>query len=101
MVIISIGGLNARLAFAIAAAAFGSAFQHGYNLGVMNAPLGLIEDWLNQTSATENEVNDTASNSTRTYMDKSETTMIVSIIVSIYCVGGMVGGSLTGFFANR
>ncbi|ROT83272.1 hypothetical protein C7M84_023555 [Penaeus vannamei] len=101
MVIISIGGLNARLAFAIAAAAFGSAFQHGYNLGVMNAPLGLIEDWLNETSSTDSGLNDTMSNNTRTYMDKSETTMIVSIIVSIYCVGGMIGGSLTGFFANR
>ncbi|XP_069974102.1 solute carrier family 2, facilitated glucose transporter member 1-like isoform X2 [Penaeus vannamei] len=94
-------GLNARLAFAIAAAAFGSAFQHGYNLGVMNAPLGLIEDWLNETSSTDSGLNDTMSNNTRTYMDKSETTMIVSIIVSIYCVGGMIGGSLTGFFANR
>lgn len=91
MVVIRIPGINARLAFAVAAAALGSAFQHGYNLGVMNAPLELMEDWLN---ATHHE---------RTGEDLSDggKTMIISIIVSIYCVGGMIGGSLTGYFANR
>ncbi|CAB0001304.1 unnamed protein product [Nesidiocoris tenuis] len=62
-------GLTGRLVYTIAAAAFGSAFQHGYNTGVVNAP--------------------------------AEITMIWSTIVSVFCVGGMIGGSIVGVVADR
>ncbi|XP_069188411.1 solute carrier family 2, facilitated glucose transporter member 1 isoform X2 [Procambarus clarkii] len=84
-------GLNARLAFAISAAAFGSAFQHGFNLGVINAPLKLIGEWMNTTNFDRNEE----------YLTETKQTMLISIMVSIYCIGGMIGGALTGFFAER
>lgn len=88
-------GLNPRLAFAIAAAAVGSAFQHGYNLGVVNAPQKLIEEWIlgvirNQTDA-----------SPPSDADQTKVTMIFSIAVSIYCVGGMLGGAITGLVAEK
>ncbi|XP_069946934.1 solute carrier family 2, facilitated glucose transporter member 1-like isoform X3 [Cherax quadricarinatus] len=86
-----IQGLNARLSYVIIAAAFGSAFQHGFNLGVINAPLKLIGDWMNTTSYDRSEM----------YLTETEKTMIISIMVSIYCIGGMIGGALTGFFAER
>ncbi|XP_075213581.1 facilitated glucose transporter protein 1-like isoform X2 [Lycorma delicatula] len=83
-------GLNGRLAFAIAASAFGSAFQHGYNTGVVNAPEGLIEDWIYDIGR-----NRTGSS------DQSSVTLIWSVAVSIFCVGGMIGGAATGFVADK
>ncbi|XP_050691339.1 solute carrier family 2, facilitated glucose transporter member 1-like isoform X1 [Eriocheir sinensis] len=84
-------GLNARLAFAISAAAFGSAFQHGYNLGVINNPQALIESWINATYTDRHDEP----------MSEQKRTFVFSIIVSIYCAGGMFGGAMTGFFAER
>lgn len=84
-------GLNGRLAFAIAAAALGSSFQHGYNTGVVNAPQQLIEDWISELKA----------NRTGVPTKQSEVTMIWSIAVSIFCVGGMIGGSMVGSIADR
>lgn len=84
-------GLNARLAFAIAAAALGSAFQHGYNLGVMNAPLAKMKSWLNETNTIR----------TGEPLDETGETLIISWVVSIYCIGGMIGGAATGLFAER
>ncbi|GAB1859517.1 Solute carrier family 2, facilitated glucose transporter member 1 [Camponotus japonicus] len=83
--------LNARLAFAIAAAVFGSSFQHGYNSGVVNEPQQLMEDWISQVKM----------NRTGVPTSQSEVTLIWSVAVSIYCVGGMIGGSLVGWMADR
>ncbi|XP_065564356.1 solute carrier family 2, facilitated glucose transporter member 1-like [Artemia franciscana] len=86
-------GLNGRLVFAIAAAAIGSGFQHGYNIGVVNAPGKLIQEWINYTDYFR-------SNST-VVPTEATITWIWSVAVSVYCIGGMIGGSLTGFFAEK
>jgi len=84
-------GLNGRLAFAIAAAALGSAFQHGYNIGVVNAPSGLIRTWIHTSIF----------NRTGQDLPSSDVTMIWSWIVSVFCIGGIIGGSITGLVSER
>ncbi|XP_063223869.1 solute carrier family 2, facilitated glucose transporter member 1-like isoform X2 [Bacillus rossius redtenbacheri] len=87
-------GFNCRLAFAIAAGALGSAFQHGYNTGVVNAPQKLIEGWIRDIEANRSDIESWE-------VEKTKVTMVWSIAVSIFCVGGMIGGSITGIVAER
>lgn len=83
---------NGRLLFAIIASAFGSAFQHGYNTGVVNAPQALIEDWIRGV----------ISNRTGgSLVDKSQVTLIWAVAVAIFCFGGMIGGLATGIVAEK
>ena len=107
-------GLNLRLSFAIAAGAFGSAFQHGYNTGVLNAPQALITAWIgdnecqvnattgaNATRPDFNPSDATVSDSARCEVDEARVTLIWAWIVAIFCVGGMIGGTSCGFVASR
>ena len=97
-------GLNGRLAFGIFSAAFGSAFQHGYNTGVLNAPQSLITAWL-QKCPENNATASIGDNATATdagcAMTDVEVTGIWSLIVAIFCVGGMIGGTAVGTVASR
>ncbi|XP_042901268.1 solute carrier family 2, facilitated glucose transporter member 1 isoform X1 [Parasteatoda tepidariorum] len=84
-------GLTGHLVFAIAAAALGSSFQHGYNTGVVNAPQTLIQKFINQTYYEKhNEV-----------PSESTVVLIFSIMVSIFCLGGMVGALGTAYLAEK
>lgn len=89
-------GLNPRIAFAIAAGAFGSSFQHGYNTGVLNAPQGVMTDWL-KSQICDNDPESLDSEATC----ERDSILIWSWIVSIFCIGGMMGGSLVGFVSSR
>ena len=92
-------GLNFRLAFAIAAGAFGSAFQHGYNTGVVNAPQKLVMDWIMECNETMVEGEDDPT--TKCAMSEQDGTIIWSWIVASFCVGGVGGGSIVGLVASR
>lgn len=94
-------GLNFRLAFAITAGAFGSAFQHGYNTGVLNAPQKLIMAWIRDCNTTSEVGNATAvSDAGDACMTQGEVTLIWSWIVAAFCVGGIIGGSAVGVVGN-
>ncbi|XP_014256892.1 solute carrier family 2, facilitated glucose transporter member 1-like [Cimex lectularius] len=88
--------VNSQLAFAILSAAFGSAFQHGYNTGVLNAPKELIEKWIHGI-----KVNRSLAMGETGDVSEESVTLIFSLAVSLFCVGGMVGGCSVGFVAER
>ncbi|KAJ0184281.1 hypothetical protein K1T71_000704 [Dendrolimus kikuchii] len=87
-------GMNARLAFAIVSSTCWSAFQHGYNTGVLNAPQLVMRNWLHTAALS-------GTNRTLEAQDDPKVTTVWSIAVAIYCVGGMIGGVLTGVIADR
>ena len=90
--------LNGRLAFSIFAIAFGSGFQHGYNTGVLNAPQGLISKWIRDCD----QFNDTASDQKVSQQECNyEVASMWGLIVSVFCIGGVVGGSLIGLVSER
>ncbi|XP_054160487.1 solute carrier family 2, facilitated glucose transporter member 1-like isoform X2 [Oppia nitens] len=108
-------GLNSHLVFAISAAALGSSFQHGYNTGVVNAPQELVQKFIreahrerfqdltplhdifgNTTIGGHNSTTDTIGDD-----DLTTVNLIYSIMVSIFCIGGMIGALLTGYVAEK
>ena len=113
---VSLQDLTLRLAFAIAAGAFGSAFQHGYNTGVLNAPEGLIKDWIRKcdksptddSSSTETAIINATAAADGTEkecvsligMSEAEGVLIWSLVVSFFCVGGMFGGAAIGLVSG-
>lgn len=91
LLVIRIPGLTRHLIFAIAAAALGSSFQHGYNTGVVNNPQELVMDFINETYFARFDEEP----------GKQTVTIIFSIMVSIFCVGGMIGALMTAYVAEK
>ncbi len=93
------------MVFAISAAALGSSFQHGYNTGVVNAPQELVQKFISEahTERFQDLTMNITANSTANYINSSAGTvnLIYSIMVSIFCIGGMIGALLTGYVAEK
>ncbi|XP_034937945.1 glucose transporter type 1 isoform X2 [Chelonus insularis] len=83
-------GLTFFLAYAIFAAVLGM-LQFGYNTGVINAPQGNIANFMK----------DVYKNRYGKDMSERAVDRLYSIAVSIFAIGGMLGGFSGGIIANR
>ncbi|XP_057319701.1 glucose transporter type 1 isoform X6 [Microplitis mediator] len=83
-------GLTFFLAYAIFAAVFGM-LQFGYNTGVINAPQGNIANFMKDV------YKDRYGEDMPDYVVKN----LYSVAVSIFAIGGMIGGFSGGIIANR
>jgi SP family facilitated glucose transporter-like MFS transporter 1 len=83
----------------------GSSFQHGYNTGVVNAPQELVQKFIldAHTERFQDLTMNITANSTTADINSNTGTvnMIYSIMVSIFCIGGMIGALLTGYVAEK
>ncbi|TKR77551.1 hypothetical protein L596_018501 [Steinernema carpocapsae] len=82
--------LTAWLVFSVFAVTIGSSFQFGFHMGCINVPSKHITEWISTShSATfGQELSQTARD------------VIWSATVSLFAVGGMIGGLLSGYFAD-
>ncbi|XP_078523413.1 solute carrier family 2, facilitated glucose transporter member 11-like [Lissotriton helveticus] len=80
-----------NLILAACAAGIGGIFQYGYNVSVMNAPTKYIQTFINETLADRYQKE----------VDENTLTIIWSIIVSIFTLGGLVGSNMAGTLAVK
>ncbi|XP_050423471.1 glucose transporter type 1 isoform X2 [Adelges cooleyi] len=83
-------GLTFFLSYTILASMLGM-LQFGYNTGVINAPEGNIEKFIKDVFEDRYKKN----------MDSGRAELLYSFAVSIFAIGGMLGGFSGGIIANR
>ncbi|KAM4710059.1 solute carrier family 2, facilitated glucose transporter member 11-like isoform 2-T2 [Discoglossus pictus] len=79
------------LLLTMCAAGIGGTFQYGYNLTIINAPTMHIQKFVNQTWLER----------TGSQLDSTMITLIWSIVVSVYPLGGFLGALLAGPMAIK
>ncbi|XP_043851013.1 solute carrier family 2, facilitated glucose transporter member 5-like [Dromiciops gliroides] len=67
-------------------AAFGSSFQYGYNVAVVNSPSEIMKHFYNETYH----------NRTLTYMSGPIVTLLWGLTVSMFPLGGLIGSLIVG-----
>ncbi|XP_036855463.2 solute carrier family 2, facilitated glucose transporter member 5 [Manis javanica] len=85
------GKLTPVLALATLIAAFGSSFQYGYNVAVINSPAELMKDFYNETYSSR----------THEYLSEFSLTWLWSLSVSMFPFGGFLGSLMVGPLVNR
>uniref|UniRef100_A0ACB8EEV3 Solute carrier 2, facilitated glucose transporter member 5 n=2 Tax=Sphaerodactylus townsendi TaxID=933632 RepID=A0ACB8EEV3_9SAUR len=71
-------------------AAFGSSFQYGYNVSVINSPAPFMQDFYNETYFQRDG----------SYMDEDLMTALWSLTVSFFPLGGFFGSLMVGPMVN-
>ncbi|XP_074073077.1 solute carrier family 2, facilitated glucose transporter member 7-like [Macrotis lagotis] len=85
------GRLTPVLALATLAAAFGSAFQYGYNIAVVNTPHKVLKSFYNETYFERYGK----------FMDESFLLLLWSVTVSMFPLGGFLGALIVGPLVDR
>ncbi|KAM3659616.1 solute carrier family 2, facilitated glucose transporter member 5-like isoform 2-T2 [Ammospiza maritima maritima] len=83
-------GMTLPLALAALISAFGSSFQYGYNVSVINSPAPLMQDFYNSTYLERTGVP----------MDRGFQTLLWSLTVSMFPLGGLFGSLLVWPMVN-
>lgn len=84
-------GCFKKLIFAILSCIIGSSFQFGYHTGVVNLPQTIFEHF----------INDSIYYHQKKYVSAKTLPVIWGFTVSIYCVGGMIGGLLVSQLTQK
>lgn len=84
-------GCSWTLALTVCFAAIGGTFQYGYNISIINAPTSYVQAF----------INDTYMERWGTGLDTPQVTLVWTIIVSAFPLGGLLGALLAGPMAVR
>ncbi|XP_061564243.1 solute carrier family 2, facilitated glucose transporter member 11-like [Cololabis saira] len=84
-------GSVGTLALTVCSAAIGGTFQYGYNISIINAPTSYIQGF----------INDTYLERWGTGLDTPQVTLVWTVIVSAFSLGGLCGALLAGPMAVK
>lgn len=84
-------GWTLTLALTVCSAAIGGTFQYGYNISIINAPTSHLQKFINETCMRR----------WGTALGPGQVTLIWTIIVSSFSLGGLFGSLLAGPMAIR
>ncbi|GAA6066151.1 solute carrier family 2 member 15b, partial [Tachysurus ichikawai] len=83
--------LTSTLLAAALLSSFGSSMLYGYNLAVVNSPAQYIKDFYNRTAVRRNGSG----------LSNESITVLYSITVSIFAIGGLVGSFTVGMLVTK
>ncbi|XP_037611265.1 solute carrier family 2, facilitated glucose transporter member 11-like [Sebastes umbrosus] len=80
------GGGDCTLALTVCSAAIGGTFQYGYNISIINSPTTYIQSFINDTYVERWGVG----------LESPQVTLMWTLIVSVFSLGGLLGALLAG-----